>query len=90
MRKLRGFCTVVALGALVVGAGATATAAPTPSRNLSSYVLLGINDLNMKEFTFENLGNIGVNASGGTMSWGKNSFFANGSEVVSDDGCSIR
>jgi hypothetical protein len=83
MRKLHKFCTVVALGALVAGV-APVRAVPAPSRNLPSYVLLGIDTLNMKEFTFENLGNIGVNNAGGTMAWGQNSFFANGSEVVTD------
>src|SRR5262249_41952918 len=84
MKVSRRFGGIVVLGA-VVAWGATAPAAPpVPSRNMASYVLLGIDTINMKEFAFTNLGNVGVNNTGGTMSWGTNSFFADGSEVVTD------
>ncbi len=64
--------------------GATAALAQSPSRVASTYVLLGIDTLNMKEFTFTNVGDVGVNDAGGTMSWGRKSFFANNSAVVTD------
>ena len=83
MRNLRKLRTVVALGALVAGV-ATVAATPVPLRNMSTYVLLGIDTLNMKEFVFTNVGNVGVNDTGGTMSWGKSSHFADNTEVVTD------
>jgi hypothetical protein len=83
MKKLHKFCTVVALGALVAGV-APVRAVPAPSRNMSTYVLLGIDTLNMKEFVFTNVGNVGVNNTGGTMAWGKSSHFADNTEVVTD------
>ncbi len=75
----------VLAGAVLLGAylGA-ARAASTPSRNMSSYVLLGLDTLNMKEFAFTNLGNVGVNNAGGLMAWGRESFFANGTQTVTD------
>src|SRR5262249_35467110 len=54
------------------------------SRSLPTYVLFGIDTINMKEFAFTNMGNVGTNVAGGTLSWGKKSFFSNGSQVVSD------
>src|SRR5262249_21092517 len=83
MRKRRTCRSLVAVGALAAWAVA-AQAAPVPSRNLSSYVLLGIDTLNMKEFAFTNLGNVGVNDAGGTMSWGNSSVFADHTEGVTD------
>jgi hypothetical protein len=70
MRNRRRCCSFIAVGALAAWA-VTAHAAPVPSRNLSTYVLLGIDTLNMKEFAFTNLGNVGVNDAGGTMSSGR-------------------
>jgi len=83
MKNLCTLARVAAVAALAAGV-ATARATPTPSRNLSTYVLLGIDTIDMKEFAFTNLGNVGVNDAGGTMSWGRNSFFVDGSEVVTD------
>src|SRR5262245_35194149 len=73
-----------ALFALAFLAGTASLAAPTPSRNMSTYVLLGLDTLNMKEFAFLNVGNVGVNNPGGTESWGRASFFKDGTEVVTD------
>jgi hypothetical protein len=47
-------------------------------------VLLGLERLQMKDFTFTNLGNVGVNADGGTMHWGRKSYFEDGTQVVAD------
>ena len=47
--------------------GAGVVGAQVPSRDLTSYVLLGLDKIQMKEFSFTNVGNIGVNAAGGTM-----------------------
>jgi hypothetical protein len=83
MRNGRRCCSFIAVGVLAAWV-VTAHAVPVPSRNLSTYVLLGIDTLNMKEFAFTNLGNVGVNDAGGTMSWGKSSVFADNTEVVTD------
>ena len=64
--------------------GGPSLAASVPSRSLPTYVLLGLDTVNMKAFAFTNMGNVGTNDAGGTMSWGNKSFFDNGSEVVSD------
>src|SRR4029453_18917437 len=71
--------TMALLGALTAPVHAV-----TPSRDMSSYVLLGLDTLNMKEFAFTNLGNVGVNNAGGMMTWGQKSFFQNDSQVVTD------
>src|SRR4029453_9641350 len=71
--------TMALLGALTAPVHAA-----TPSRSMSSYVLLGLDTLNMKEFAFTNLGNVGVNNAGGMMTWGQKSFFQNDSQVVTD------
>src|SRR5262249_1295162 len=83
MRDRRKCRSIVMVGALVAWVVA-ASAAPVPSRNMSTYVLLGIDSLNMKEFVFTNVGNVGVNDTGGTMSWGTSSHFADNTEVVTD------
>ena len=76
----------LALAAMVVASyvGAGVVGAQVPSRDLTSYVLLGLDKIQMKEFSFTNVGNIGVNATGGTMQWGRKSFFFNGTQVVAD------
>ena len=79
-RKCRSIVIMGAVLGWVVAAGAT----PMPSRNASTYVLLGIDTLNMKEFVFTNVGNVGVNNAGGTMAWGRSSHFADNTEVVTD------
>jgi hypothetical protein len=61
-----------------------ASAATVPSTNLSTYVLFGINTLQFKDFAFTNVGNVGVNDANGVLSWGKQSFFDNNTEVVTD------
>src|SRR5262245_5533640 len=48
--------------------------AQVPSRDLTTYVLLGLDKIQMKEFSFANVGNIGVNNGGGTLQWGRKSF----------------
>jgi hypothetical protein len=72
------------LAAVLLGLPTRPSAAPMPSRLLPSYVLLGLDTINMKEFAFTNLGNVGVNNAGGTMAWGGESFFNDGSQVVAD------
>ena len=83
-RPPRRWC--LALAAMVVASyvGAGVVGAQVPSRDLTSYVLLGLDKIQMKEFSFTNVGNIGVNAAGGTMQWGRKSFFFNGTQVVAD------
>jgi hypothetical protein len=83
MRNRLRYGGIVALAALVACV-VPAAATPVPSRNMSTYVLLGIDTLNMKEFAFTNVGNVGVNDAGGTMSWGRSSHFADNTEVVTD------
>lgn len=80
MKSLRMMTLCATLGACVV----TTYAATSPSRNMSTYVLLGLDSLKMKDFAFTNLGNVGVNNAGGQMMWGRKSFFGDGSQVVTD------
>src|SRR5262245_26306335 len=61
-----------------------ARAASTPSRNLSTYVLLGLDTIMMKEFAFTNVGNVGTNNAASTLRWGRKSFFNDGSQTVTD------
>ena len=61
-----------------------ADATTTPSRNPSTYVILGVRSIKMKDFAFTNLGNVGVSEAGGLITWGKKSFFADGSQVTAD------
>lgn len=72
------------LAAAIVAAGGVAAAAPTPSRSLPAYVLLAKDKILMKEFSFTNVGHIGVNGAGGTLQWGRKSFFHNGTHTVAD------
>ena len=75
---------VIAAG-VAIGIGSfRAEATTTPSRNPSTYVILGIRTIKMKDFAFTNLGNVGVNEAAGTISWGKKSFFSDGSQVTAD------
>jgi hypothetical protein len=77
-------CLGVLFTMALLGAPTAPVHAATPSRDMSSYVLLGLDTLNMKEFPFLNLGNVGVNNAGGMMSWGRESFFDDGTQVVTD------
>jgi hypothetical protein len=70
------------LGTTTLWAGAAS--AQLPSRDLASYVLLGLDKIQMKEFSFTKLGNVGVNNEGGTLYWGNSSFFDDGTDVVAD------
>src|SRR5262245_17966748 len=70
--------------ALLIALVAPTYGVPTPSRNRSTYVLLALDNLKMKDFAFTNLGNVGVNNPKGMMTWGRKSFFANDSQVVTD------
>lgn len=74
----------IALAAAALLAALPAHATPTPSRNKSTYVLLALDSLQMKEFFFSNLGHVGVNNAGGTMYWGRESYFSDGAQTVAD------
>ena len=78
--KKRWLFTAIA----VATAALPARSAVTPSRDLSTYVILGLKTVKMKDFAFDNVGNVGVNDAGGMMAWGKKSLFADGSEVTAD------
>src|SRR5690242_16132181 len=83
---MRTSIVVLIIAMLGIGAtgSSTARAALAPSRDASTYVILGLHSLKMKDFSFDNLGNVGVNEAGGTMIWGRKSHFADGSEVTAD------
>jgi hypothetical protein len=83
-RAMRARRWVGAVFAATTLFAAGATAATTPSRNLYTYVIFGLDKIQMKEFFFSNLGNIGVNNAGGTLYWGRKSYFSDGSQVVTD------
>src|SRR5574337_20588 len=83
MRARIGLRAAVAI-AIVAATTLVARATPTPSRNPSTYVILGLHGIKMKDFAFTNLGNVGVNDAGGTMIWGKKSFFGDDSQVATD------
>src|SRR5436853_4406419 len=80
MKPFRALVMFTALWTFV----APAHGVTTPSRNRSTYVLLGLESIKMKDFAFTNLGNVGVNNAGGTMQWGRKSFFSDGSQVTTD------
>src|SRR5262245_12197121 len=82
LKTVSVFWCVLAVG--LWAGGSAPEAAPTPSRNLSTYVLLGLDTIMMKEFVFTNVGNIGTNNAAGTLRWGRKSFFNDGSEIVTD------
>jgi hypothetical protein len=80
MRWRLPLAAIVAAG----GLGAGAMGAQVPSRSLPTYVLLAKDKLQMKDFAFTNVGNVGVNAAGGTIQWGRASFFPDDAQVVAD------
>jgi hypothetical protein len=76
---------VVVLGAAgVLATGVPAAATDAVSRDLSSYVIVALHRFKMKNFSFAIAGNMGVSAAGGTLAYGKRSFFPDGTQLVSD------
>jgi hypothetical protein len=84
-RRIGFWLPVVLLGAAGVPVMAVrAAATDAVSRDLSSYVIVALHRLKMKSFSFAVAGNMGVDAPGGMLAYGKRSFFPDGTQLVSD------
>ena len=77
---------ILGVTAAIVCPGAEQTGAGVEplSRDLSQYVILALKNLKWKNFSFTVAGNVGVNDPGGTLGYGNQSFFPDGSQLAAD------
>jgi hypothetical protein len=84
-RRARALCILGVTAAIVCpGAEQTGAGVEPLSRDVTQYVILARKNLKWKNFSFTVAGNVGVNDPGGTLGYGNQSFFPDGSQLAAD------